>query len=84
MEDETIIIPVEDLRKNNYKVRLDMFFGGKLSPMKTSKYELNLHNPSLGIQSDNILYIHENIILSEIQERLGLSKEDQLKKILGR
>ena len=83
MERYSIIIPADELYKNNYEVDLIYSFGGEFSPLKTSKYKLNLLKPNQDLNA-NIISMEENILMVDSTKILGLSKEKQLKDLIGR
>ncbi len=69
------------------EVELDLMFGGKKSPMKRSKYKLDLSLIDLN-NPDNPYYLitemNENKTSGELQAEMGYSKEKTIKEFLGR
>jgi schlafen family protein len=86
IHDESIIFQNGILDKNDFKAELVLNFGGKLSPMKISIYKLIFSgNVDLNNLDDTIVTERkENISMSEYQVQLGISKDKQIEKILGR
>lgn len=79
----------EKIRFNAHtrEVELILMFGGKNSPLKTSKYKLDLSRMDLNNPNNpNYLFteILENKTNADGQAELGITKEDSLKKLLGR
>ena len=69
------------------EVDLILMFAGKKSPLKTSKYKLNLKLIDWNNENNpNYLIIsaEENIMNAEGQHNLGMTREDTLKNLLGR
>lgn len=77
---------------NDYKLTIVISFGGKFSPTKFSRYEIDLsklndqkltryvnQNPGILLSS-----MSENELAKDYQERKGASRESTLKAILGR
>ena len=88
MHNERLIFDPHDLVNNhNNEIRLLLSFGGKKSPVKTSEYKLNLNNLNW-TQTDTPNYliteIEENILIYDKQEELGTTREDTLRRTLGR
>ena len=85
---ETLIINPTQLATNHQnKVDLVLSFGGKKAPVKISEYILNMREIKWD-QKDDLNYLFEkldeNIMMSERQEKMGKTREENLKNILGR
>jgi hypothetical protein len=84
---ETIIFNPQELLNNNNIVNLILSFGGKYSPLKTSTYKMdfNLVNWS-NRETPNYLFtsIEENILPSDKQRELGVTRESSLTEFLRR
>lgn len=69
------------------EIDLILMFGGKKSPLKTSKYKLDLSRMDLN-NPDNPNYLFTEILENKTnadgQAELGITKEESLKKLLGR
>ena len=79
----------ERIQFNAHSREIDLIltFGGKKSPLKTSKYKLDLSRMDLNDPNNpNYLFteIFENKTNADGQAELGVTKEESLKKLLGR
>lgn len=83
-EDDMLIFPKEGISQNNNRANLILTFGGKTSPMKSSEYVLDFNNIDGNNPNMIIFQMNENVLTSEKQNQLGISKDEQLKIILGR
>lgn len=81
---ETIRIQAIEFDNDNFDLDLIMFIGGRKSPMKISKYKLRLNDTSATDFNELIIEKEENKTFVEMQNQLGISKEQTLKTILGR
>lgn len=83
---ERLLFNWEELgEKHNNELEVFFFFGGKNSPLKLSEYTLALNGTvSTNNVFEKIKELRENELASEIQERLGNTKEIILKKMLKR
>lgn len=85
IEKYTIIINPYELNKSNYVANIVLFFGTKLSPMKCSRYKINLKYKNLDNHNKNMfLEISENQLMSEFKEELNLTDQDTLRDMLLR
>ena len=69
------------------EVDLILMFAGKKSPLKTSKYKFDLKLIDWNnVKNPNYLIVsaEENIMNAEGQHNLGMTKEETVKKLLGR
>ena len=73
---------MERLKNNNYEFELVLSFSGKISPAKTSRYKLKINPDQLN--PVKVLEREENISMYAKQMQIGISKEEQLLRILGR
>ena len=88
---ERIVVPEEKLSGTRelsigpYEVMIMILFGGKSSPMKSSKYVVDVGR-SVTNYNYNALIVNseENITMADRQRSLGAKKEDFLKHYLGR
>lgn len=83
-QNKRIIFDFRQLMNNGHLSNLSIMFGGKYSPMKKSDYDLNLAAPNYDDANSIIMEKKENITMYETQQLLGITKDEQLKKILGR
>lgn len=66
---------------------IDLLFGAKNSPAKLSAYTISLNkilNDKSGTYVDVMTDVSENVMFSDLQERLGKNRELILKEFLGR
>jgi len=72
--------------QHNNEMELNLFFGGKKSPLKFSEYKLNFGNGSIRTQNpvELLTSIEENVLASEKQKALGTTRENLLDSILKR
>jgi len=76
--------PHEIINSNN-QARLILQFGGKNSPLKQSEYLISIELKSIGQNlNDIIVEKNENKLMSDLQIGIGITKELQLREILGR
>lgn len=80
---ETIVINYEELEKQNYRLELTLYFGGKNSPLMASEYILKLDNAELSDLNKALVSIKENIYIHELSND-EKSESEQLREILGR
>lgn len=79
--------PNQLLDKFENNVDLLLSFGGKRSPIKSSRYKLDFNKLNWNQPNKpNYLFseIEENVLVVDKQKELGTTKEESLKKILGR
>ena len=85
--EKLIFNPNKVLSEFENKVELLLSFGGKKSPLKSSKYELDFSKIKWNMQ-DNPSYLidekDENVLSSELQKKLNNKKEDTLRIFLKR
>lgn len=62
--------------------RIHVTFGGKLSPRKTSDYEIDFKRINFEKPAENLITECENVTRIELQEKMGITKETILKKFL--
>ena len=87
---EIVVCNFSELRNEenvslSIKARIIILFGGKYSPMKSSKYVIDL-NRGATLTNYNTLIVEkeENMTMAEGQRKLGKGREDFLKTYLGR
>jgi len=80
----TIRIHQTEFNNDNFDLDIVMLFGGRKSPMKISQYKLRLNDTSVTDFNKLIIEKEENKTFVEKQNQLGISKEQTLKKFLGR
>lgn len=73
-----------EFNNDNFDLDITMLFGGRKSPMKISKYKLRLNDTSATDFNELIIEKEENKTFVEMQNQLGISKEQTLKNTLGR
>jgi len=83
-ETQTIILDPVDIPKQNNEGELFFIFGGRKSPQKKSTYKLNLNALNSFDSSKIFTSFEENITNHEVVNKIGKTKEEHLKKILGR
>ena len=88
---DSFAIELNPLYQNNYEVEFKLQFGGKKSPQKESSYLLKISTPHIPISDslncnhlNSFNVIEENVSIYETTQKNGLSKDEELKKILGR
>jgi hypothetical protein len=86
IHEDLIVIEEDDLRNNNYRLNLDLSFGGKKSPAKVSSYTLDLSKISLPCDNSSkyLTDIEENVLLSDLKRQLGNTIEKSLSTFTGR
>lgn len=84
-ESYTIVLTKSELSSNNYQIKINLFFGTKSSPMKCSRYTIDLNQKNVDEPNKTMfIEISENLLMSEFKEELGQSDKDSLEAILLR
>lgn len=89
------IFVADEVLSSVSSISLRMVFGGRISPAKLSSYmiavdeetvsqSLNMNNQHAKIYNKMIEVVNENILLADRDNKLGSTKENQLKRYLGR
>jgi len=83
---DVLVIDNETLKEDAGMLTLSLSFGGKKSPAKTSSYSLDFssNNIKLATPNDLLIEIEENLLFSELQQRLNKTVEDSLDAFLER
>jgi hypothetical protein len=82
---ESFRIDPHEVGQHGWKVKFDLKFGGKQSPLKISSYTLNISNYLAQADTNKlIVQISENDFVYERAENEGITKHQELKTILGR
>jgi hypothetical protein len=83
---ETLSITEESIAEDKGLLTLILTFGGKKSPAKTSSYSLDFrrNNITLATPNDLITQIEENLLFSELQQRINKTTKDSLDSFLER
>lgn len=84
---ETHVIYISnEMLQNKDDFRLILTFGGELGPALTNKYTISTINMQTGPIDfhQHIVEIFENENYKEVQEKLGVTHEDNLKRMLNR
>ena len=82
-----LINPIQLVANFNNELDLLLSFAGRFSPLKTSRYKLNFRHLDLNnthVPTYLISEIEENILLSDKQESLGITRERTLLEFLSR
>jgi len=81
---EDVVFNNQELMENNYKCEIFFYFGGKKSPLMTSKYELNLGNPFTKDMNNLFSTIDENQHIYETGENIEITDAERITMIVGR
>jgi hypothetical protein len=83
---EVIRFDYDTLQEADGKFEILLYFGGKLSPLRFSKYDLQIDLHNLNVKNLNELFIkiEENTYTYDHSTSLGKSDEERIKMILGR
>lgn len=81
---EVIFVTPRDLTKANSECIVMLYFGGRQSPLKISKYKLNLSHHSQTDPNSYFISLDENKFSHESSDQLEISEADRMKNILGR
>jgi hypothetical protein len=81
---EVIFVTQRDLVKSDNECTIMLYFGGRQSPLKISKYKLNLSHYDLRDPNGYFISIEENKFSHEASDEMEISEADRMKKILGR
>jgi hypothetical protein len=83
MDTVNIEFNASELHSNNYETELNLLFAAKNSPMKTSIYKLKLGPDSPDLNSC-FIEKDENIFMYQLKEKIGITEQEGIEKILGR
>jgi len=85
IHEDLVVIEEDELKNNNYQLILDLSFGGKKSPAKTSSYTLDLSKVALpGNSTRYLINIEENVLYSDLKKQAGNTIEQSLLVFTGR
>lgn len=84
-ETHSLYIPKQNLTGIN-NIKMILSFGGELGPALTNSYTISINKLKTGKFdfSNHVVEMTENESYKEVQEKLGITHEDSLKKILNR
>jgi hypothetical protein len=78
-ESQVIDLDTSDLAQNHFRASLFLYFGGRFSPYKGSVYNLDFYSGNTPNDKNSVMTVKfENRIIKEIQDELGMNREDIL------
>lgn len=80
--DVSLIISQNEIG-NNLPIEMQLYFGGRYSPLKCSKYLLNIQRDHLQNPALNIIESRENLLMNELLQD-PVSEKEKVDKILKR
>jgi hypothetical protein len=82
---DTLIVPVENLKSSGDILDVGLTFGSKNSPLRASMYKLAISNPVKSLCGDDLVTDRkEGVLYSDIQDAAGYTRENILERKLGR
>ena len=83
-DSEIIYLDCNELIKNNNECNIFFYFGGKHSPLMTSRYKLKINNNFPDDLNNLIISMEENKYSYEESDKLQKTEKEKMKSILGR
>jgi hypothetical protein len=81
-ESNTIFFDLTKISRYENKGRLNITFGGKLSPRKTCEYDFDFGNLPLNYPNDIIIRKKENKLTKDLQDEKGVTRDSIIKMFM--